>query len=140
LNISVSSPGANEMIMRRFQADRGREYDEFTERCTALLDEISKETKAGKYTFAEMEESEQDLDKLARWLAKIEARDFFPDGRRQQSAAMMARCRSALEAFSQAVYATEGVQEIADGGARTTGADGDPVIVLRPGLGDTPVA
>ena len=96
----------------------GREYDEFAERCTALLDEIGKETRAGKFTFAEMEENEQDLEKLARWRAKIEARDFFPDERRQQSAAMMARCRSAMEAFSQAVYATEEVQEIAGGVAQ----------------------
>jgi hypothetical protein len=133
LSIPVSSPEVNETIMRRFQADRSREYDEFAERCTALLDEISKETKARKYTFAEMEENEQDVEKLARWLAKIEARDFFPDERRQQSAAMMARCRSAMEAFSHAVYATEGVQEITDDGARATDADSDPV--TAPALG-----
>jgi hypothetical protein len=58
-----------------------------------------------------MEESEQDLEKLARWLAKIQARDFFPDGRRPQSAALLARCRSTLEGFSQAVYTAEGVQD-----------------------------
>jgi hypothetical protein len=142
LSIPVSSPEVDETIMRRFRADRGREYDEFAERCAALLDEISKETKARKYTFAEMEENEQDLEKLARWLAKIEARDFFPDERGRQSATMMARCRSAMEAFSQAVYTTEGVQETTDGGARATGADSDPVTAPPPcpGLGDTPVA
>jgi len=109
LSVSVSSPEENETIMARFRADRGREYDEFAERCTALLDEIGKETRVEKYTFAEMEETEQDLEKLVRWLAKIQARDFFPDERGQQSAAMLARCRSAVEAFSQAVYVAEGV-------------------------------
>jgi hypothetical protein len=109
LGISVSSPEVNETIMVRFQADRGREYDEFAERCTALLAEIGKETRAGKYTFAEMEESEQDLEKLVRWLAKIKTRDFFPDERGQQAAAMLTRCRSAVEAFARAVYAAEGV-------------------------------
>jgi hypothetical protein len=29
--------------MWRFRADRGQEYDEFTERCSGLLDEIGKE-------------------------------------------------------------------------------------------------
>ncbi len=114
-NVSSSPPEVNETIVQRFRADRAREYDEFAERCAALLDEIGKETRAEKYTFAEMEESEQDLEKLARWLAKIQARDFFPDERRQQAAAMMARCRSALNGFSQAVYIVEGVQEITDG-------------------------
>jgi Protein ChrB, N-terminal len=109
LNVAVSSAEANETIMARFRADRAREYDEFAERCTALLDEIGRETGAGKYTFAEMEEDEQDLEKLARWLAKIQARDFFPDEREQQAAAMLVQCRSAVETFTQAVYAAEEV-------------------------------
>jgi hypothetical protein len=66
-----------------------------------------------------MGEGEQDLEKLARWLKKIQARDFFPDERRQQSLALMARCRDALEGFSDAVYVAEGVQETtADDGRR----------------------
>jgi hypothetical protein len=111
LNVKPSPPDMNEAIIQRFRIDRSREYDEFTERCAALLAEIDKEEKAGKHTFAEMEESEQDLEKLARWLAKIQARDFFPDDRWTQSADLLARCRSTLESFSQAVYAAEGVQE-----------------------------
>ena len=115
LSIPASAPDVNAAIVSRFRADRGREYDEFAERCTALLDEIGKEGKAGKYTFAEMEESEQDLEKLARWLAKIQARDFFPDERGQEAAAMLARCQAAVEAFSQSVYAAE---EVTGSGAR----------------------
>jgi len=115
LRVSASSPETNEAIVRLFRADRARDYDEFAERCTAFLDEINRESNAGKYTFAEMEESEQDLEKLARWLAKIEARDFFPDGRGQQSAALLARCRITLEGFSQAVYTAEGVRDPEEG-------------------------
>jgi hypothetical protein len=114
-NIASPAPEVRDTIVRRFRADRAREYDEFAERCVALLDEIGKETRAEKYTFAEMEEGEQDLEKLARWLAEIHARDFFPDERRQQAATLMARCRSALNGFAQAVYIAEGVQEITDG-------------------------
>jgi hypothetical protein len=118
LSTSISSAEINETIVGRFQADRGREYDEFAERCTALLDEIDKETRAGKHTFAEMEEDEQDLEKLVRWLAKIHLRDFFPDERRQQSAAILDRCRNAVDAFSKAVYTAEGIHEIADSAAQ----------------------
>jgi hypothetical protein len=109
LNIAACAPEVDKEIAARFRGDRGREYDEFAERCTALLDEIGKETKAQKYTFAEMEESEQDLEKLMRWLAKIQARDFFPGEQGRQSAAMLANCRDAVETFSQAVYAAERV-------------------------------
>ena len=116
LRVSVSSPEVHDTIIRRFQADRGREYDEFAERCAALLDEIGREGNAGKYTFAELEESEQDLEKLARWLEKIQERDFFPDERAEQSAAMLVRCRGAVEAFSQSVYTAEGVTNSAGRG------------------------
>jgi len=115
LRVSDSSPESNESIVRLFQSDRSREYGEFAERCAAFLDEINRESAAQKYTFAEMEESEQDLKKLARWLAKIQARDFFPNGRRDQSVALLAQCRRALRGFSQAVYRVEGVQESAAG-------------------------
>jgi hypothetical protein len=115
LVVPASPPDVHEAIAARFRADRGREYDEFAERCAALLDEIGKEANAEKYTFAEMEESEQDVQKLARWLAKIKARDFFPDGRAQRSEELLALCRRTVEGFSQAVYAAEGVHEPADG-------------------------
>jgi hypothetical protein len=117
LRIPVSPPEVDEAVMALFRADRGREYDEFAERCAALLDEVGKEGGAGKYTFAEMEENEQDLEKLVRWLAKIQARDFFPGEQGQQAAAMLAQCRGSLEDFSHAVYAAEG---ITDSGARGT--------------------
>ena len=115
LRVSGSSAESNESIMRLFQSDRSREYGEFAERCAAFIDEINRESAVEKYTFAEMEESEQDLKKLARWLAKIRARDFFPDEHGDQSAALLAQCRRALHDFSQAVYKAEGVQESATG-------------------------
>ncbi|HTU73013.1 MAG TPA: Chromate resistance protein ChrB [Trebonia sp.] len=111
LRVPDSAPQMNEAIVDRFRADRRQEYDEFAERCAALLDEVAREAQAGKHTFAEMEETEQDLEKLARWLAKIQARDFFPDERKDQSSALMKRCRTALEAFSLSVYAAEGLQD-----------------------------
>ena len=115
LRVSGSSPESNESIVRLFQSDRSREYDEFAERCAAFLSEISRESAAEKYTFAEMEESEQDLKKLARWLPKIQARDFFPNGRKDQSLVLLAQCRRALRDFSRAVYKVDGVRESAAG-------------------------
>ena len=128
LTVSLASPEVNEAIVRRLCADRGREYDEFAERCAAFLGEIDKETTAGKFTFAELEEGEQDLDKLARWLAKVQARDFFPDERQPQSAQMLERCRVVLEGFAWAVYATEGVQAPAEDhpSAQAGAAEGAP--------------
>src|SRR5271163_4889156 len=46
LAVPVSPPDVHEAIAGRFRADRGREYDEFAERCAALLEEIGKEGRA----------------------------------------------------------------------------------------------
>lgn len=104
------APDVDEMIIERFRDDRGREYDEFEERCGAFLAEVGKETRAGKFTFAELEETEQDLAKLARWHRKIRSRDFFPDHRWPRSAEMMEACRGKLHDFAHSVYEAEGVQ------------------------------
>jgi hypothetical protein len=106
-----SSPDVSKAIVRRFRADRGREYDEFAEQCGAFRDEISKETRAGKFIFAELEEREHDLEKLTRWLAKIQARDFFPDERSAQAEEMLRGCRGILGGFYRKVYAAESPQE-----------------------------
>jgi len=111
LTVTSPSPDVREAIRRRFRADRAPEYDEFAERCTVFLDESSKETRAGKFTFAGLEEGEQDLEKLTRWLPKIQARDFFPDERSSRAEEMLRQCRDAVSSFSREVYAAEGVQE-----------------------------
>lgn len=98
-----------EEIAARFGADRAREYDEFATRSGRLLAEIAKETVAKKFSFAELEEIEDDLEKLTVWLAKIAARDFFPDGRRDQAGELLSACREATREFAETTYDREGV-------------------------------
>ncbi len=97
-------------IVTHFQADRAREYAELRERFQGFLDEIEKERAAGKFTFAELEELEDDYEKLAAWNAKILARDFFPDEEGEAAESTLNRCAVARDAFAQAVYAREGLQ------------------------------
>jgi hypothetical protein len=108
-------------LMKRFQQEREREYQEFGERCQEFLAEVEKETRARKFTFAELEENEQDLLKLTRWLRKIQQRDFFPGSRSQKAVARLAGCRQALEAFTTAVYEQEGLPTANPEDARQAG-------------------
>ena len=100
---AVAGVGSEEIIAR-FHADRAREFDEFATRTDAFLAEIDRETAADKFTFAELEEIEDDLAKLKRWLEKIIARDFFPDERQERAAETLARCRTASQTFAETVY------------------------------------
>lgn len=97
-------------MVEHFHADRAREYAELRERCHGFLDEIEKEQAAGKFTFAELEELEDDYEKLAAWIAKIRARDFFPDDEGTSAEAALRDCAAARDAFAQVVYACEGLQ------------------------------
>jgi hypothetical protein len=91
-------------ILSRFQAERAEEYTEFQERSQDFLAEIEKETGKQKYTFAELEENEQDLQRLTSWLERIQKRDFMGGEPAQQAAIMHQKCQQAFETFSTEVY------------------------------------
>ena len=78
-------------------------------RCQEFLQELEKETRAHKFTFAELEENEHDLLKLSRWLRKIQQRDFFPSPASRAARERLTHCRQALQAFTTTVYEQEGL-------------------------------
>lgn len=91
-------------ILERFVSDRDEEYSEFIERCQDFQTEIARETEKQKFTFAELEENEQDLQRLTTWLEKIQKRDFTGGGKAQLAAELFEKCKSIFEIFSTAVY------------------------------------
>jgi hypothetical protein len=108
-------PEEDAAIRARFADDRGREYDEVEEHTRAFLEELKRETKLEKFTFAELEEVEDELQKLETWLGKVRARDFFPGERLQRTTADVEGCRAALARFSAEVYARECLTGGSDG-------------------------
>lgn len=115
LNASPLDPKQNEEIIERFRTDRDQEYSEFCERCGEFLAEIEKETRCQKFTFAELEENEDDLHKLTGWLRKIQGRDFFKGHQALPAAIKLAECQEALKKFAGAVYAFEGLGSVGNG-------------------------
>ena len=98
-------------MIARFVSDRQREYQEFETRAQGLLDEVAKEIIAEKFTFAELEEVEDDLKKLEVWLAKIAARDFFASDALTTAQQQLGACALAVENFAATVYAADGIEE-----------------------------
>ena len=101
----------DEEMIARFAADRQREYQEFATRAQGLLDEVAKEVAAVKFTFAELEEVEDDLKKLEIWLGKISARDFFAGTAGTTAKEQLAACTHAVEGFAASVYAADGITD-----------------------------
>lgn len=96
-------------LVARFRAHRDEEYAELIERCRALLSELKKETKAQKFTFAELEENEDDLQKLMAWHTRITARDHVGGGLAGEAARQIEACQKAVETFANQVYLREEV-------------------------------
>lgn len=97
-----------ERIIERFRAERQQDYEEFLDRCKGFLGELEKEVQVEKFTFAELEENEEDLHKLTLWLRKIHERDFFGGAQREAATAALARCRGSLEQYTEQVYSLYG--------------------------------
>ena len=57
-----------------------------------------------KFSFAEVEENEDELEKLRQWYLKIEARDSFGAPLQEKARLMLAECAKALDLFCETVY------------------------------------
>jgi DNA-binding transcriptional regulator PaaX len=94
-------------ILGVFQAARDDEYEEIIDKCQDFHGQLQKEYDAGHYTYAELEENEEDLVKLRNWLAKITDRDVFGAPKRAATLKAIASCEQALEEYAARVYAEE---------------------------------
>jgi hypothetical protein len=87
-----------------FNAARAAEYTEVLGRCRDFQRELAKERAIHNYSFAELEENEEDLHKLETWLGKITRRDRFGCPLRQEAEQAATACRADLEDFAASVY------------------------------------
>jgi hypothetical protein len=72
--------------------------------CGKFEQEIAKEISRKKFTFAELEEEEQSLERLRRWYRGLKSRDVLRLPQADQASAGLARCVTALEGYSSLVY------------------------------------
>lgn len=100
-------PRQQELIVRRFNEDRDAEYREFLGRCADYLAEIERETDARNFSYAELQENDEDLKKLKSWLEKIGKLDFHGADLAPEAAQQLLLCEEKLDEFSQAVFAAE---------------------------------
>lgn len=89
----------------RFNQARDEEYSELVENVERFEDEITRESRRGKFTFAELEDLESDWDKLTRWRERIRERDFFTAPCEANADTALARARQKLDQFTDRVTA-----------------------------------
>ena len=87
--------------------ERDEEYREVVERVPAILSEITMETARCHANYAEVEESEADLERFKKWLAAISARGYFGAPTGVAARAAVRQCSDALARFEAAALAAE---------------------------------
>lgn len=114
--LTFTSPSKEweDRIITRFNATVNEDYAEVAENEERFQDEIHRETRKEKFTFVELEDMEDDREKINREMARVQARDFFGAPGRSVAEAQMAETTKLFKEFSRKVYAREGVEEPVD--------------------------
>jgi len=93
-----------ERIRNAFLEASTEEYQEIANKCDDFLKEIAFEIARKNFIFAEVEENEEDLDKLKGWFNKVERRHQVKSPLQKLTAEKLKLCEKALEEFSSRVY------------------------------------
>jgi ChrB-like protein len=107
LRMRFTDPAEERSIVDEFNAARDAEYAEVLERIPALRQELAQERSRGRATYAEVEESEADLERFRSWVAKIAARDYFAAPAGQAARLAVDEAAADLAAFEQAALHAE---------------------------------
>lgn len=110
LTLTDVGDDAHDQFVEGFRTQSAKEYAEIVEECeTKFVKEIEFERFRENYTFEEAEEIRQDLEKLRRWLAKVEGRDWMDADGKELARSKVTDCERLLEEFEADVYErTEG--------------------------------
>jgi hypothetical protein len=111
LHVSIADDSERAQLVADMNAARDQEYAEVLERLPEFVAELGNERARGRTMYAEVEESEADLERYQSWLAKIAARDYFGAPRGEEARAAVAGAAAELAAFEQAALSAEAPPE-----------------------------
>ena len=105
--LAATSYGEDDVAVLRdaFTAARVDEWNEFVADCEKFDAEIDREVQKQKFTFGELEEEEQSLERLRRWYRDLLRRNVFELDIAAEAAARLERATAALAAYSERVFA-----------------------------------
>jgi len=90
-------------IIEKFNSERNNEYAELVDHCDRLIAEIQREHSRKNYTYGELDENEDELNRLTSWYEKIKKRDFFNANSAVDAKSRLTECREIIESFTKQV-------------------------------------
>lgn len=107
LSFQITEQAEHDGLVREFNDARNEEYAEILERSPSFLAELEMERQRGRTTYAEVEESEADLERFQKWLNKIAERDYFAAPKGIEARAVVEHCAQEFAAFETAALSAE---------------------------------
>ena len=96
--------GDTAVLLEAFAAARIDEWSEFTADCDKFDAEIDREFAKEKFTFGELEEEEQSLERLRRWHRDLMRRDALTLPEAASATQRLAASSMKLAAYSERVF------------------------------------
>lgn len=96
--------GDDGRLLEAWNAARDAEYRELAGECAKFLAEIEHEFEIEKFTHAELDEEEAELEKLQRWHGRIVARDVHGASGAEAAGRALRQAEEALERYAAAVF------------------------------------
>ena len=109
LNAVAGDHVTAERIRSQYDAARRAEWAEFESECGKCLAELEREIVKEKFTLAELDEEEQNVDRLRRWSRELRLRDVFDSVPVEVTQAQLDECAAELDKFTVLVYAAVGL-------------------------------
>lgn len=87
-----------------YVAARHDEYTEFLADCDKFDKEIGSEIRKRKFTAGELDEEEQNFDRLARWHRELSRKSFFPIPSSADADRRLKECEDTLAGYAERVF------------------------------------
>jgi hypothetical protein len=104
IDASPRDDASTAMIRDAFAAARIDEWAEFDADCGKFEREIDKEIAKQKFTFGELEEEEQSLERLRRWYRDLKKRDVLDLPEAKSAEQRLHGCIEILDGYAEQVY------------------------------------
>jgi hypothetical protein len=98
-------PAQAERLRGQFLEARNEEYSELQGQYEKFVLHVDHARQTRRLTFAEVEELEEEIAKLERWLAEIKQRDLFESPAQKTAAASLENGRVLLQGFTNETFA-----------------------------------
>ena len=98
------SDGDDDRLLQAWQEARDAEYRELAAECAKFLAEIDHEFEVEKFTLAELDEEEAEMDKLRRWHQRIQRLDVHGAPGASAAAGALEEAEAALARYSAEVF------------------------------------